>query len=738
MATKDFACTATLPVIYSGGDGANPGDLHMPIGKWDPATGIGYSCRALLKAPVSFAGMAAVTSAELRLYQHTAAGWHAKGSGSVNVEGRRKTSDWSESSPGTSTATDEIWGGDSGSLVSGGFTDDGGGSSAINNGAADGTVEVVDITSIAQAWFGGSPNYGLMLFAADSSTDPNDACEFYSRRASGKVPVIRITYSTNTAPNAPTGLNPSGGETVNTGRTITYSGTRSDPDSGDTIGAFEVEVWNSGHSTKLQTSGTVTGSGSTFSRALTLPAGYNANAVYEWRARTRDAGGLWGPWSGYQTFRANTIPNTPAAPSVETDTLAPIITGTFVDPDPGNVPSQAEVHVERADTGADMWLSTGFAISSTPWTKTYAGSALAWSVAYRARVRVRDAYGAWSAWSSWRDFTPIQPVGPDSLSPRSTATKLNTLTPVLTVAHSVVFRNDEIEVYAANSLTSTKLWTKAPQGSDYAAVGSVNRTYAGTALAWGGTYYWRARTEGTDGVISAWSPLFPFYINADPQAPANLSARNAAGSAPVASAGVWLVTVTTPQLEAEFADPDLDAYSDRPSERIIEIAARNTDGSAGATVHTNTLAAPPYSVPMVYVVPGGVLTMGTAYLFRWRLKDDAGRQSPWSAYGQLRLTTAPALTLTAPANASSVVDQTPLLDWAYSSSAGKPQATYQVQLFDLGPIGAPADEVMVHDSGQLAGAASEYLLPAGILVDDHAYRWQVTARDTDGLAAVLA
>ena len=738
MPTKTFSVSACMPVIYSGGDGANPGDLHLPLGKWDPATGIGYSTRLLLKASISLSGMTSITAARLYLYQHTAAGWHAKGSGSVNAEGRRKTSDWSESSPGTSTATDEIYGGDSGTLVSGGFADDGGGPSAINNAAADGTLEYIDILTIARAWLDGSPNYGVMIFAADSSTDPSAACEFYSRRASGKVPYFWIEYETNTAPLAPTSLSPSGGETIHTGRTITFSGTRSDPDGGDLLNAYDLEVWNSGHSSKLldHTSATVAAA-SAFSKALTLPSGSNADRLYEWRARTRDLAGVWGPWSGYQAFRPNTVPNTPAAPTVETDTLAPLIGGTFADPDPGNTPSRAQIHVERTSTGADLWLSGELTISATPWSIAYAGSALTWGEACRARIRTRDNLGGWSAWSSWRDFVPTQPLGPDNMTPRSLTTKANTLTPTLTVAHSVAFRNHELEVYAANSLSSTRLWAPAV-GADYAAATSKAQAYAGTALAWGGTYYWRARIEGTDGVMSAWSALVPFYVNAEPSAPSSLAARDAAGAAAVESGGTALVTVLIPILEAEYQDPDLGPYADLPSSRVIEIYARNADGSAGALVHTNTLASPPYAVPMTYQVPAAVLVMGNSYLVRWRFADNAARLGPWSGYKPLRVTAAPTVTLTAPAAGAIVTDQTPLLDWAYASTAGKAQRTYEVRIWDLGPAGGPAtEEVLAHDSGVILSADTAYLVPPGILADDRAYRWQIDVTDTDGLAGRL-
>ena len=673
-----------MPVAESGP--ANPGDLHLPIGRWDPGTGISYVCRVLAKASLSFSGMTSITSARLYLYAHTASGWHANGSGSNTIYVRRKTADWSESSAGTSTATDEIWGGDGDALVESSIADDGD-SGAVNSDASDGSLVYVPITNTVREWFDGAANYGLVLLPP--SDNAADAFEAYSRRVSGRVPYIWIEYETNTAPSAPTALNPSGNEVVHTGRTVTYSATRVDPDPGDGISKYEIFIYTDSLGTVLyHATHDPSGLLPSFSRAVTLPDGHDAGGpYYQWRVRTADQAGAWSPWSAYARFRPNSVPSTPPAPTVETDTLLPLITGSFSDPD-GNAPSGAKVQVDRPSPAAEMWLSGELPISATPWSVVYGGSVLAWGTKYRARVSVADTFGAFSAWGAWREFTPVQPIGPDNLTPRSTATKQNTITPVLTVGHSAQFRNDEVEVYAANSLSSTRLWQKVWDGADYALTLTKARPYAGTALAWGSTIYWRARIEDSSGVASGWSPLVPVYINAEPTAPTGLAARNAAGSAAVLSGGAYLVTTLTPVLEAEYADPDLVAYGDRPSERIVEVLARNADGSAGAVLHTNTLAAPPYASPMAYQLPAGVMAMDGRYLVRWRFRDDAARQSPWSANAEVRVTAAPTVTLVAPASGATITDQTPVLDWSYAGAGGKPQTSYRVEVLEIVAGGA--------------------------------------------------
>ena len=535
------------------------------------------------------------------------------------------------------------------------------------------------------------------------------------------------------APNAPTGLQPTGGERVDTGRTITYTGNRSDDDSGDLLTAYQLEVWNSGHSTKVQSysSGDYSPGYSSWSRPLTLPSGWNADRVYEWRARTRDQGDLWGPWSGFQSFRANSVPNTPPAPSVETDTLAPVIGGTFSDPDPGAVLSHVEVHVERADTGTDYLAPTQYPKSAAPWTVTYAGSVLAWGTKYRARYRVRDSYGAWSAFGAWREFTPVQPVGPSAMTPRTESPRQMSLTPTLTIGHSAQFRNDEYEVYAGPSLTATRLVSKVWAGADYAATLTKAYPYPGpTPLAWGSTYYWRARIEDTSGVISLWSNLQPFRINALPTASV-VTVTNPDGSEPPAPGGTAVVTAARPILVCPFEDPDL-GEGDAPSARVVEVRRKDT-GAALAGYPVTAGVTPDHTLATD-------LVLEVVYEVRYGWRDAAGQPAgtyTYTAWREVRRSTAPTLALVAPAAGGTVPESTPLLDWTYASVPGKAQSAHQVLLYDLGPVGAPIEEVQVHDSGVLGGPDTSYVVPPGIIEDGRQYRWTVTAVDSDGLVGVL-
>jgi len=525
MATVTFNATKQMMATQNTGD-ANPGDLHIPIGRW---TALAWNGRATIYAPVSFAGMTAITAARLYLRAHVpGSGWHAKGTTTSTLDCRRKTADWNETSHGGSSAVDELWGSDGSAVVNNNIAANSGDSAAIAS-MTDDAWYFIPITFIVQAWFAGSPNYGVMLYNASSESDANYAKEFWSRHQAGSIPYIWIDYSTNTVPSAPTGLSPTGDAVVNTGRTITYGGTRSDPDAGDFVTAYQIRVYKDDGTTLVQDSGQVIPSGEyiSFQKSITLPTGYNADAYYKWKARTRDVANAWGPYSSLQRFRPNTAPNTPSAPTVPTNSLTPAIGGGFSDPDntgvahTGDDLAAVQLQVVRTGDSVTMWDSGDLSASGSTWSKTYAGSALSWDIEYKVRCRTKDALGAYSSWSNYSYFHTTQPLGPDNCTPDSVATKQNTLTPTLTVGHlAAQFRNDQIEVRTTAG-GGTLMWSHPKDGSDYANTNTKAHTYAGSALSWGATYYWRALIELTTGTDTAWSDWMPFYINAQPTGPSN-------------------------------------------------------------------------------------------------------------------------------------------------------------------------------------------------------------------------
>lgn len=543
----------------------------------------------------------------------------------------------------------------------------------------------------------------------------------YDQVANGGIGAYLIYETANTAPNAPTGLQPTGNEVRHQGTAPILSGTRSDPDSGDYITAYEVEVYADDGTTKVYDSGksNVGGTPTTFARTVSLPW---AHAFYKWKARTWDKEGVAGPFSSLQRFYANAVPATPPQASLSSvSTLTPTFGGSFTDP--GDSLSQVRIVVYRVESGAVMWDTT---VNKTgpAWTHQYAGPALAWGVQYRMLYYTKDANGAWSGSSSFRTWTTVQPTGPDNLSPTGENPRQGSLTPTLTVGHSADFQNDEVQVYTATSLGTpvSEMWYKTWEGSDYADTQTKDRVYAGTTLVNGNRYVWRARIELADSSISEWSDWQVIRIAAAPSSPTGMTPT-----------GGEATSDQTPALTMAFADPDIEA-GDFADEVDIEVRD-NSDDSLDWSVSGGT----PSSGSGHTVDVGATLDYEKTYKWRARFTDSFGLVGAWSAYQLFKVSEPPEASLVGPADASTVEESTPDLEWSYSSPGGKAQYSYRVRVYDLGPTGdLYADPVLVHDSLERIGADEVYTIPFGVLVDGHDYEWEVTVKDTDGLTHVLA
>lgn len=547
------------------------------------------------------------------------------------------------------------------------------------------------------------------------STYPEDFGSWSS--VSGAIGAWLVYETANTAPNAPTSLSPTGNAVVNSGTAPTVSGTRSDPDSGDYITAYQIVVYEDNGTTVIQDTGKISvgGTPTTFSRALALNG---AHKYVKWKARTWDKEGVAGPYSAQQRFYANAVPSTPGAPTVDLDDLTPDISGTFSDSGDTLAAVQIEVTLS-ASPNTSYWSSGDLAKSGTSWTATYAGTALAWGTAYRARYRVKDSHGAYSAWSSWKTFTPVQPVGPDNMTPRTVTPRLTDLTPDLTVGHlGYQFKNHEILVRSVGSDSGgSTLWAPVV-GADYALTNSKVATYAGTALTNGQSLFWKARIKDNANTWSAWSPYFELRTNAAPNIPTGLSPANGA-----------VVPTLTPDLLATFSDPDA---GDTPLNADIEV--QRVSDSAAMWTQTNVTSLN----DGVVTYAGTALAWETQYRWRVRFADQSGLEGTYSAWNTFKTSQPPVAAGVSPTGGAAVTESTPTLDWTFTSPGGKAQYSFQIRVYDKGPTGANyPDELLIHDSGEHISAVTQYDVPYGTLLDDHDYRWSVTVKDTDMLTHEL-
>lgn len=707
MATKTFTVSKQMMSCVGsgsfGGGAANPGDLHIPIGRWNAGTGLTWVSRATLYAPVSFSGMSAINAARLYFYQHTASGFHAKGSGTKGVTPYRKTSDWSESGAGTSTAVDEVWGGNGSDIVTAGYdttSDDG--SSDFNTTAADGTLDYVDITEIVKVWFGGAANYGVLIRASSGAetTDASDAMEFYSRHSSGERPYIWIDYDTNTAPNAPVSLNPAGNEIVNSGTSVTVSGSRSDPDSGDYITGVDLRMYeDDGTTVRDAETYYPTGSPTTFSRTMTVPHG---NAFYRWKARTRDKESVWGAWSATQRFLANTVPNAPSTslaqtPTTSVKTLTPTFNITRSDGDSpyGDDMQRYQIDLETS-SGTNIWDSTQILVTAgtTTVNKVYNGPALSWGTSYRWRARTQDENDAWGAYSSYDTFTTFQAGAPITLSPTGNVVT-STLTPTLSGARATTdytISNYELELYESNG--TTLKWSSGVLSTGITNGATFAKVYNGAALSFGTQYKWRARLTGSIGGTSAWTSLQSFTTRA-----ADEVEQTAPVGAPITSltpnfTGTWTTTLNARQIILYAADGTTQIWD---------------SGEDTQTASTSFSTA----------YDGTALTWNTTYQWKARVRRSA--DNVWQPYsGLVSFTTDSAgqPTLTAPINDSWQTTLTPT--FTGTTFGGEIISTFRILLYEEDGI------TLKWDSGNLAGSGTSFskVYNGTALIEGRTYKWQ--------------
>jgi len=201
------------------------------------------------------------------------------------------------------------------------------------------------------------------------------------------------------APNAPTNplcegqINPTNIITL----TPTFSWTFSDPDTGDSQTAYQVQVSSDvdGGGTVIwdigpipSTSSSVTYSGSALSRGVT----------YHWRVKTWDSWELESPYTSDQTFKINQLPTASdlktegSTDPQELKTFTPTFSWTYQDPD-GDIQNQYEIEVGTSIDDNSIWDPSPFSGSSS--SIIYGGPTLNICTEYHVRLRVYDGF-EWS------------------------------------------------------------------------------------------------------------------------------------------------------------------------------------------------------------------------------------------------------------------------------------------------------------------------------------------------------
>lgn len=310
--SKDASAIQATTFNWSGSD------LHHPVGRMFGGT---YLARSAIYFPISFAAVTTVTSAILHIRGSKTGASHCYGdTSSKTLRVRRALKTWGEDTP----ETEGLWGNrtwDYTELQATSVTHEA--TLVLASGVTDGTWYTVDVTDIVKDWKSGLLNLGLVLFN-NNEADYQDGIEFYSReKGSAYAPYLVLTTGSNTAPNAPTGLHPTGDATVASLKPV-FTGTFSDPDAGDSMLGFQIQLYADNGTTLIWDTSLVTATTSSFSRTYSGPT-LSYNTFYKWRGRTADHTGLWGPYSSLQRFQ--TVNSTP--PPIITGLSATILTNSI-------------------------------------------------------------------------------------------------------------------------------------------------------------------------------------------------------------------------------------------------------------------------------------------------------------------------------------------------------------------------------------------------------------------------
>jgi len=594
---------ALIALKTSSGESYGAGsDAHLPVGymAWLPG-----AVRALVGFNYSFSGITAITGATLHF--KTTTGNHSSHGSSADTYIYRIISSWSEGTRGA----DEVWYPDNAVEWSNqpSVTGTNGTHKTYGGTPANNTDYSIDITAMIQDAFAAGVFYGVTFQSAlDTSATRN--VEFYSREGQANVIYIVVDYTTNTAPNAPTGLSPTGNSVVNT-LTPSLSGTFSDPDAGDSMSGVQIILYEDDGTTLKWDSGTLSASGTSFSKTYS-GAALTGNTFYKWKARTKDAAGAWGAYSSLQRFKANSVPNAPSislqeSPTSDVKTLTPTFNITHSDPDPSDGSMLGYRIILELSNGTAVWDSGDVSVSATTTKQVlYPGSpALQWQTGYRWRARTKDSNNAWGGYSSNATFTTHTTGIPINLSPTGGQT-VGGLTPTLTGSRATtddLLTSAEIEVYENDGVTLK--WASGSFSSGVT-TSSFSKVYSGAALSYSTTYKWRARVVSSVGGTSAWSSLQSFVTP---------SASTPTQTAPVGSP----ITTLTPTFTGTWND----------TLKGIHIIIY-TD-AAGTQVHWDQgQVAHGVGTSYSYVYAGTALTWNTQYW--WKIQVQKNSDSTWQAF----------------------------------------------------------------------------------------------------------
>jgi hypothetical protein len=737
MATITIKSTKDASTLAGGASGTiltsdwNGFDQHHPVGNF--ASGA-YRVRSLIYFPIDFTGWSSVTSASLVLTTSTTHNSWGTSTKSLNVA--RSLVAWTEDAGAENNWTQWVNNtyNNYGHHNTAGTDYDISDMTTVSVSGTRPSTVTIDVTAQVNSWLGGANNNGFILYMGNETADSHYA-EFYAREygTSSARPTLNITYTTNTAPTAPTLNSPLSASRQDGG--VTFNFTQNDADTSDYVTGYQVDVSSvSDFSTIAFTdTASVSRQSSTVSAYYSGANGLTPLSTYYWRVKTKDSAGEWSPYStnvATNTFKINLAPSVPSGlgptGGAVVTTLTPTFTGTTSDTNTGDRVASVRVRLYLTN-GTSVWDSSDVTVAANGAFSVPCGVTLTAATNYYWTVSAKDTFGYSSAVSSNASFSTF--AGGVTLATPNDDTStgwIKTLTPTFTFTALSNISQYTLKIYDTGGALFTTVGPTSPTAAT-----SISYVYASTALQWNSRYFWTI-TATVNGQALAESSQAMFHTNSKPVALALSPSDGAA------------VGSLDPTFTIQFSDTDLSyGLPDSPTSLEVEVS-RVSDSVimytlsklTGLDVTSNGLNKANSTVTAG--AGGSTLTLDVQYRFRSRYKDNAGASAnntgDWSTYRVFKPTTPPTVASVAAITAdltSGVVNKpNPTVQYSYTGSASKAQAQRRI-VAKHGSTG-----VVLYDSGFVvstaaSGSTPTGAIPTGYLVQGNPLKFEVTARDSE-------
>lgn len=323
-----------------------------------------------------------------------------------------------------------------------------------------------------------------------------------------------VSFTVHRAPDTPALVAPGEG-VFTTGPTLEASFTDADGDSG----TLDFRVCSAGAAAGAACPGLVaTGSSAVVASGATGTWAVDpalAAGTYHWQARAQDSHAAQSDWSATMSFTVHRAPDTPTlttpADGFATLSATPTLDAYYSDADGDS--GTLDFRVCSASAPAGTACSGAVATGSSG--ALASGSTGSWTVSpaltpgtYHWQARAEDSHDAQSDWSATRSFTVHRaPSTPTLVSPAAGA-QVRTDTPLLKASFSDPDGDDgavKFRVCREPSPAGQACTKSVAAGWSATVASGTTATWAVAPPLADGSYYWQARAQDENGVLSGWT-----------------------------------------------------------------------------------------------------------------------------------------------------------------------------------------------------------------------------------------